>query len=462
MQTNQNYEPEIHLRDCFFHVLYHWRSILLVTLVAAVLLGGYTWLTNRNVKSSSKTQTETAETQATQAELKQSAAAGSYYNLSNDVYEQLLKNGNDYRDHSLLMGLDPYNVWVATSAYGVVMEESAKAEASANGITQDPAFAVAALYPLNVDYQGGEAEWKQIYGEDGFRDIRDLVSCTYTSGSKTITLRAVGSTEEMAKDALSVLEKQMIAFSGAAGKEMGAHHLVRLSGSTMQTSDDIIESRQSTFAKNVTTYQNAVTSNVKSITNTQKTASSSSSKTKKKSVWKYAGIGAGAGFLGMAIFWVLAYMFSGALRESEVLTRKYGLALYGDFQHSRARHPGKGLDGLIEKWEFRGGRKDKAVLYDSICSMIPEDCTGTILLTGTVKKEKLTPVFEALSGRMKGKANLVMEADLNNNSAAVLAAGKADAVLVVEEKHVTRDKELAREAEILSICGTPVLGAIVI
>ena len=457
MQVNRNYEPEIHIRDCFFHVLYHWRSIVLIALVAAVGLGGYTWLTNRTEKSSTKAQTETAQTQAAP---KMSAAAGSYYTLSNEVYEQLLKNGADYREHSFLMSLNPYEVWVATSAYGVVMEESAKADAVANGITQDPAFAVAALYPLNVDYQGGEEEWKKVYGEDGYRDIRDLVSCTYTSGSKTVTLRAVGATEEMAKESLSVLEKLVTAFSETAAKEMGAHHLVRLSGSTMLTSDDLIEARQSTFAKNVTTYQNAVTSNNKSVTSAASKSSSSSSKTKKKPVVKNAVIGGAAGLLGMMLLWVLVYILGGTIKESETLTRKYGLALYGDFPHSRARRPGKGIDGLIEKWEFHGGLKDQSALYDSISSMIPAELSGEVLLTGTVKADRMSPVFDQLAKRVRDGVKLTMEPDLLNNSAAVLAAGRAEAVLVVEEKYVSKEKELGREAEILSICATPVLGAI--
>ena len=39
MQINKNYEREIDLKDLFFHLLYHWRSILVAAVIFAILLG---------------------------------------------------------------------------------------------------------------------------------------------------------------------------------------------------------------------------------------------------------------------------------------------------------------------------------------------------------------------------------------------------------------------------------------
>ena len=45
MQINYNYEPEILLKDLFFDLLYHWRSIVVAALVGAVVLTGYQYYT---------------------------------------------------------------------------------------------------------------------------------------------------------------------------------------------------------------------------------------------------------------------------------------------------------------------------------------------------------------------------------------------------------------------------------
>ena len=44
MRQKTTYEQDISLRDILFHVLYHWRSILVVSLCAAVLVAGYRYL----------------------------------------------------------------------------------------------------------------------------------------------------------------------------------------------------------------------------------------------------------------------------------------------------------------------------------------------------------------------------------------------------------------------------------
>ena len=40
VHVNREYEPEFRLKDFFFHLLYRWRSILLVVLLCAAVIGG--------------------------------------------------------------------------------------------------------------------------------------------------------------------------------------------------------------------------------------------------------------------------------------------------------------------------------------------------------------------------------------------------------------------------------------
>ena len=41
VHLNREYDPEIRVRDVLFHLLYRWRSILLVMILCAAVLGGW-------------------------------------------------------------------------------------------------------------------------------------------------------------------------------------------------------------------------------------------------------------------------------------------------------------------------------------------------------------------------------------------------------------------------------------
>ena len=49
MDSSQRYEEEIDLKDLMFHILYRWRSVLLVAVLACVLAGGYAALYNQSI-----------------------------------------------------------------------------------------------------------------------------------------------------------------------------------------------------------------------------------------------------------------------------------------------------------------------------------------------------------------------------------------------------------------------------
>ena len=55
-----------------------------------------------------------------------------------------------------------------------------------------------------------------------------------------------------------------------------------------------------------------------------------------------------------------------------------------------------------------------------------------------------------------------MQADILRNSDAIADAGKADAVVIVEKKHISRMKDIGRMAEILEISKAKVIGSIIL
>ena len=85
-----------------------------------------------------------------------------------------------------------------------------------------------------------------------------------------------------------------------------------------------------------------------------------------------------------------------------------------------------------------------------------------LLLTGTVETEKIAPIAEALKTRVAEGQAIVCKGDLVSDGQAVMEAGKSDAVILVEEKHVSPIKDIDRSAELLNIGEANVIGFVVI
>ena len=263
MEMTRELEPEIRLRDCLFHILYKWRSIVAAALIGALLLGGYAWWQNRNQKSE-KTETA-AVTQAPETD-----KSGRNFGISNAIYEGLLDSNAQYQEESLVLQLDATRVWEATAVYAVIAEtEFAEMRQTDPGIAIAQNYAAAA--PAIIDPKTAEA----VYGAAGAREATTLMTCT--ASANRFRLTAMGTTKEMAEAGLKCMTEGIEAFSKGSAQALGAHHLVLLSQETAEVADSALENRQAAIAKNIATYQSAIASNNEAVTSATTTTSSTKS-----------------------------------------------------------------------------------------------------------------------------------------------------------------------------------------
>ena len=114
VHVNREYDPEYRLKDFIFHLLYRWRSILLVVLLCAAVIGGLkAFSANAAHQAGNKTKDELRYEQDVEAYRKEVANAQKKLKKNRDVLNERLA----YREDSLLMQLDPGNVWVAEKKY---------------------------------------------------------------------------------------------------------------------------------------------------------------------------------------------------------------------------------------------------------------------------------------------------------------------------------------------------------
>lgn len=464
MRLNKTDVVEINLRDLFFNILYHWRSILAAALAGALLLGGYAFLSNRN---------RSAQNTGNAVKEQTGNSVRSNYGMSNRVYEQLLEESTDYCENAVSMKTDPFRGWFAEAVYAVVAERTGTEQAGA----ADPSVMIAKAYPLLVPGMADADELKNIFGGAGAEYIREVIWTGAVADSESnISQTGTGNgvywptnsfrigitapERETAEKALAYIESALEEVSKGEIQQMGAHRLVKLSHSVSQTVSDKLLLRQENTAKRIAAWQKAITDNNTAI---NKAPASSGSAGGRKSVKKFALLGILLGLVASCGIWFVVYVTAGKLRSGETLKNRIGIPVLGELRHLKGRSPGKGIDGLIGRWEYRRNPADNGAVIDNICALIRERRgDGPVLLTGTIPGDRISELCKNLTERLGDTVELRSEGDFQTNSRAITEAAGAAAVILAEEKDVSRIPQIDSMAEKLMISGASVIGAVVL
>ncbi len=177
----------------------------------------------------------------------------------------------------------------------------------------------------------------------------------------------------------------------------------------------------------------------------------------------WAVTGAGLGLLAMIAIYLVSFLLRGKLRRGEEISEQYGVPVFGGMNRSGARRPGKGIDGWLEKLQFRKEKKTDGQVYDNAAALVKENrAEGTLLLAGTVGKDVLESVKAEMEKRLGEEAQVDVCAGFPTESGAVEKVNGAGSVLWVEEKHVSRNDGIKRAAEVFETVGAKVIGVLVV
>ena len=466
MQINQKYEQTIKFRDLFFNLLYHWRSLLIVFLAGVLVGGGYYYL-SQSTKNENAAKT-VAETEATLSDMNNQASAVTYL--------ELLEGYQEYIENSILYKINPFDEWVAVKSYRVDQTEE-------NIVTRTKTWLASYYASLwnNVTEDGLE----EAFGTRELRYASELI--TLYDGNRAITgsndavegmgsvfsLQVIGADKAAAERGMKYVSGLIENACQAEIAEVYPHELVIMGSSVVSDVDTSLISKKESFNKNITADQKALEEIQKKISpeqlNEQETEGEKSPSVVKHKISRKALIKNGLilGIAGMAVLLVIysiAYIFKGVLRSGDDLKAGYMLPVYSEFYHSRARRPGKGLDGLIEKWEQKGKSKSEQETCRHLCALLQSNFENKcVLLTGTISAEDLESLTKGMRPWLnENKVELKTGARFSENAEAIMASGKADAVLIVEKKQQSRLSEIRKMAEALQINRANVCGCIVL
>lgn len=425
MQVNKNYLVELKLKDLFFHVAYRWRSILLVALVFALALGGLQYLSARKAENSAA---DAADPELTGI-LK--------------YREEVLDGQKEYIEESPYIRLDATSVWRAEKVWLV---RPADESVSADSIL--PAYG-APLAGVS------DEELEQVFGTAAYAG--ELVRVTVSGESDTVTVRVLAADRETAEQGMAFVAGKMEAIAAGTAAKIGAHELMPISDSVAAGPDAELEEKQQILLENMTASEKLVKEGREKLQQQKATPPAAIRSAVKKAVIAFV-----LAFILMCGLYAVLYAVNGRLKSGEELAGRYGTAVLGELFRSGAKHPGKGIDGLMEKLEGKNRQPEEAVVFEQLAALAEGwEGAGKIAIVSTLDGADVKSLQEQLGKRLQGK-EIITVTGFAKNGKAVSEAVQADAVLLAEEKNVTRRQDLQNMAEALVAGKANVVGAVMI
>lgn len=330
MEKRERIEREINLQDLFWNILFEWRQMVCVGIVAAILLGGLKYVFDlRGYRSSLEINMGLTEEELTEEELDKLTRAKE---LSRRIADY-----SDYLDTATIMQINPYEKPIVELQYYVQSEYVYNyTENNQRDYTND-------LMALYYNYiRGGEISQslKEVVGTSiSQADISELmtVSLSGTSLSIVLTCPEEDKLEETAEVLKSHLSEKEIEL-----QKIGAHKLELINESQNVIVDTGLMDKRNTISTNIASLNTQLDGLKAGMSEqqlsllkaeTEKESSKESEKSlvsKPRLSKKYVVLG---GILGVFLvcFWIVCKMvFTAKLQNPEEIRTLYGVRLFGE------------------------------------------------------------------------------------------------------------------------------------
>lgn len=460
-ENGYEYEQEIDLKELFFSILYRWRPIIIAAVVCAVLLGGY------KVVSGLRSQQDAESVAESRVQYEKDLAAYERNTVSyeRDIEElqKSVENQEIYNNTSILMKIDPYHKPRASADLLVKLDDG-EWEKYPDGLTADPADSLVRMYASNLVQR---LDWSGLEKETGVDALylKELVSVGTDYSSNMITLEVVYEDEETAEQILNEVISQMRKSYQEFSAMAGAHTLSVVSQNVSTITDTGLEDRQKQSRDRVANYQKTLEDKEAALEALEEPSLPTELSKKKiaKEGIKFALIGGVGGAFLVAFYFCMIYVLCGKVHTDEELKDRFGVKILGVFALPVKTGAFSAVDRWLERLEGKAVRpSDQEVLERIVLNLCNyAGSAKSVLVTGTVMKDRLEELTELLAERLPG-IQLVSGGDMNQDSDTLRLLAECEAVVLVEEREVSKYQKIQKEKEAIDALKKPVLGCIIL
>ena len=498
-------DREIDLKDLFFKVLYSWRQILLAGLIIALAAGAIKYIKTGSAPEQAAEMPVVLKNAKTEARIKEilSTDFSTIEEMKDEQYKKeiaiidvseenrrleekelvkRLSEEQDYLDNSIRMHINAYNKPSARVEYKVTVDGSEL-------LFRDPADEIVSDMISGLQRSEQIKKIAEKYNTDE-KYITELISAETDLDGNLIIIEAAGTDKAMAMDIMSAIEKEISDREKKNLRFLEGVELIRQREDFSEGVDQKLVNAQDRAFNQMTDGRERLVKNKtlaaqnefdkKQLTEkkekydaafaeAEKKAKEEEAKAeqentaspnKVKAALKFAIIGFIAGMLIYAVCLAVAYLVKPTLRYPEEMQNYYGYLVLGAFDKPIKKNA---IDRLIQKWEGNlTGIPDEQVLDRAIVSIRNRIAPGEkILILGTIGTGKMKEPGEKIKAAFP-ENEFDMAGDVRSSAADLQKLISSDKVLLIEERDVSKMKDVDYQANQIITYLKPVAGCMVL
>ena len=455
-------EYEVRLADVFWSVLRHWRGLIVGMIVFGILIGllGAFREYRRYSDPASRARIEDEYSETMEQ-----------YERSKEAYEAKIENLtewlgmlDEYKENSLMLLMDPYDVYRSTITYYIdtgyeIMPGVSYQNPNYTGVLVNSYTAAILRLPFDelIDLPGGPdlttAHTVSKYSS------KKVCSVDTDVNNGLLTVSVICDTEERCNVIMDAVRKTVADTQRQLTQIVGEHSIAVTGENSRRTVDLDLANLQTAFTNDYESDSTELTKAQEALKELEKPVRTvHSRRTIVKQAIKYGILGL---LIGLLVS-IVCCLLKEHDRSLSGLQRRYGVPVLGTLNAS-GRVLGK-LDRRIVSKLGMPEYEDEIHASDYISSAIrlfDQKTEGPLLFIGGASEDNIRTAMKTVSERMPGReirygGNIRVSAD------AVDGLSQPSEIICVEEWPGYADKEIAREMDMLSALQKVPVGFILI
>lgn len=438
---------EVKLSDLLFRILSGWRFIFISTVLFAVVVCGYKYISDRKVFAVTKS---VIMKQPTMEEMRAALTEEERNNIEKaELIKKNLDESKEYQEESIWINLNPYTEKKVTLQYMVTQGLPEGGE-----ITNVEEITDAYVYYMSAGVITDLCRELQWDTEQKY--ISELLSVTQGASNRTFSISIVGEEEQIQKIAEQIkIFVNMYTFEVADKVE--EHNLVLIGEYSSEEIDSELLEKKSEVENNIMNLQTNLDSLIAKFTVDQLKIFNGESEEDVQEIEapmlnvKYLVIGAVLGFLIGCTWKIFSYILNGRLKYMAELQEVYGLRIFGTIvTEKRKKRFFSKIDSWIEKIQMQKA-EDMSGQWDIIMINLKMAC----------KKEGIKELYLGVSMQMEERDRNLVEQLIKRlgevgikvyygvgflcDSKAILQANEAENIVLLEKEQGSRYQMIEQE-----------------
>lgn len=457
-------EPWIVLKEGLIYVLRQWRKIVVFMIVGAFL---FTAIDGGVITSRFMDDKYIADAQAANAAAKASYRAKKEFQTKQIAnLEARIAAEEEYQSKSIMMNLNPYDLYIATRQYFVTTDY----QINPNTSFQDTDYTASVLSAYkNVNKTDDLYHYvKNKAGVKGLtsRGYGELVLITSDPETSFLTVAVYGESREMVDSLMKYTCRGILRHKDEFTASIAPHEIVKTKDVTERTYSEMVAKNQHKMRKDLAKVAKRLHKLQKEKVKVKLKGPRiipASTPSVLRSLIKYCILGIFVGLI-LGLLWFFVWFFlKGFIGGSRRLQFQYGLRALG--QYEKPLKKTVIVDRIVdylEGVEENDRNKETAFKYaaGNMRNYLGEK-EETVLLVGTAPSDQMEEVKEQLSESME-TPKVAVCGDITRDPDALKKISDEGPVVLIVEKFATQKTELEKELTILRNLEKEITGAIMV